>query len=43
LLKLQILVGSEKNVEMCRCTPKEFTVLDSRPAHLGNGFDGMTG
>ncbi len=43
LLKLQILVGGEKNVEMCRCTPKELAVLYSRPAHLGNGFDGMTG
>ena len=42
LLKLQILVRRDKYIELICRTAEELTVLKSRPAHLGDRFDGVT-
>ena len=42
LLKLQILVRRDKYIEIICRTAEEFAVLKSRPAHLGDGLDGVT-
>jgi len=43
LLILEILVCCDKNVELACGKAEKLAVLNCRPTHFGNGFDGMAG
>jgi len=41
LLELKVAIYGKEAVKICRRSPQELAVLDSRPTHLFDGFDCM--